>query len=66
MGEMIGQTIKAIRPQTDAERDDEYWEDPAVVIELDNGVLIYPSRDSEGNGPGTLFVKDGEETTLLT
>ena len=62
---MIGQTIKAIRPQTDAERDSEYWDDSAVVIELDNGVLIYPSRDPEGNGPGVFFVKEEGQTSLL-
>ena len=28
---------------------------PPPVIVLDDGTLLYPSRDPEGNGPGALF-----------
>jgi len=28
-----------------------------VVIQLDDGTLLFPSRDEEGNGPGCMFVQ---------
>jgi hypothetical protein len=31
-----------------------------VVLELDDGGLLYPSRDPEGNGPGALFGRTSE------
>ena len=61
---MIGRKIVNIRYLTKAEMEAEYWEgqEPAVVLVLDDGTLLYPSRDEEGNGPGALFerTKDGE------
>lgn len=27
----------------------------AIVLQLDNGAMIFPSTDCEGNGPGALF-----------
>jgi hypothetical protein len=56
---------------TQAEMIDEGWDfqlDPITpVIVLDDGTLIYPSRDHEGNGPGALFGKasDGRTVTFL-
>ena len=29
--------------------------DECMVLELDNGIRLYASRDYEGNGPGALF-----------
>ena len=56
---LIGQTITAVRPLTDSEARAEGWEitphDPCIVIETSGGWKLYPSRDSEGNGPGALF-----------
>jgi len=45
----------------------EGWDDfgsATSVIELEDGTLIYPSRDDEGNGPGTLFGKDSKGKTF--
>jgi hypothetical protein len=53
---LVGRTIKQVRKMTAKELEAEGWEgDHALVIELDNGTLVYPSRDDEGNGPGALF-----------
>lgn len=64
--EMIGKTIKNVRPMTDAELDAEGWTPsrahgrPTVLV-LEDGTTLYPSRDPEGNGPGALFGSaDGE------
>lgn len=57
---LIGATVVAIRPMTQAEAEREGWEirgrhGAPVVVQLSNGALLYPSRDDEGNGPGALF-----------
>lgn len=31
---------------------------PCIAILLDDGNIIYPSQDEEGNGPGALFGKN--------
>jgi hypothetical protein len=61
-----GCRIVAIRPMTRAEQKREFWDRPAMVIELNDGSLIYPSQDEEGNGPGTLFGYVDGRTTLFT
>lgn len=53
--DLIGRTITGIRYQTDEEMDDHLWDRPAIVIEVDHAIKLYPSRDEEGNGPGELF-----------
>lgn len=55
----VGRKIKAVRPMTEAEGEREGWSfgrhGPPMVIVLDDGALVYASRDPEGNGPGALF-----------
>jgi len=52
--------IKTVRPMTKKELEREGWEDErnATCIELGDGMILYPSRDSEGNGAGTIFGYD--------
>lgn len=62
---MKGRKIVDVRHMTKAEMEREGWDDyrgPATVLVLDNGTILYPSMDEEGNGPGALFgaTKDGE------
>ncbi len=62
-----GQKIKLIRHATDEEADSLGFDhERIVVIELENGTLLCPSRDCEGNGPGVFFTlsPDGSSTTL--
>jgi hypothetical protein len=56
--EIAGVKIKDVRPLTTKEMEREGWDKPCMVIELENGVLLYPSMDEEGNGPGALFGYD--------
>ena len=58
--ELVGSKLTEIRDMTDEELTNEGWDTdringkpPALVF--DNGVVIYPSRDPEGNGGGMLF-----------
>ncbi len=52
---LIGKTITEIRPMTDEEMREEYWDERAMVLIFNDGTKLYPSRDDEGNGAGTLF-----------
>ena len=52
---LVGRKIKAARYLTNKEVKAQGWSHKAVVIELDDGTLLFPSRDDEGNGPGALF-----------
>lgn len=42
------------------------WKKSPIVLVLSNGSRIYANSDSEGNGPGELWVQsfDGDEYTL--
>ncbi len=68
---LIGRTIKEMRPMTAAELDAEGWDDHrgnVTAIVLDNGTVLYPSQDDEGNGSGALFghLKNGETVAFHT
>jgi hypothetical protein len=42
------------------------WEKPPAVVMLDDGTILYSSRDGEGNGPGLLFERTrGRSFALL-
>ena len=59
---LVGAKVMMVRPMTKEEMDREGWHKDRhgfpTVICLDNGVILYPSRDSEGNGAGALFGYD--------
>jgi hypothetical protein len=57
---LIGRTITKIRPMTTGELSAEGWDigDNCSAIEFDDGTVLYPSRDEEGNGPGAFFGVD--------
>jgi hypothetical protein len=62
-------TIRALRPQ---ELDDLDWPEPYPVLScpvlvLNDGTLLYPVQDEEGNGPGCLWGRrpDGQDVTIL-
>ena len=57
----IGTQLIAIRNMTDVELKNEGWnehhraEDEWKVLVFDDGSVIYPSMDYEGNAPGVFF-----------
>lgn len=61
---LVGRQIVKVRYMTDAEQQDHYWSRKSVVIHLDNGVIIYPSADDEGNNAGAIFTTQGELSVL--
>lgn len=61
---VVGQEIVEVREMTPAEMAQEGWEPdnlhgPPVVLELEDGSLLFASADAEGNGPGELFGRKG-------
>lgn len=56
---IAGSTIVRVRPMTDVEASAQGWtfsmDGAPLVIELDTGVVLFPSQDPEGNGPGCVF-----------
>lgn len=60
---VVGKTIVAVRPVThnpfDSSRN-------TIALVLDDGTEIFPSRDTEGNGPGVLFANlpNGDEIII--
>lgn len=50
-----GRTIKDVRYMTEEEMENLGWDRKALVMILDNGSIIYPSADDEGNDAGALF-----------
>ena len=55
---IIGQKIVSVRQATDSEKRANHWDEDFTVIELENGIKLYPSCDDEGNGPGIIFGED--------
>ena len=63
---IIGAKIVAVRPLTAGELDREGWRGlahprqiaSAVVLELDNGMTLYPATDRDGTEPGVLMLYD--------
>lgn len=57
---LVGRTITAVRYLTDDELEDVGWRKKAPVITLDNGVILFPSADNEGNDAGALYTSSEE------
>jgi hypothetical protein len=61
---LIGRKIVDIITLSKEDIEAEGWENspyPCLGILLDDGNIIYPSQDEEGNGPGALFGKMVED-----
>lgn len=68
---LVGRTIAKVQYMDDAWADQLGFEDymaRPVMIQLDDGTLLIPLRDDEGNGGGAieyLRVKGGQESGVL-
>lgn len=61
---LVGRTIVAARYLTNDEAERLGWSSRSVILELDNGDLVWPSRDDEGNDAGALFTTNSKADTL--
>jgi hypothetical protein len=55
---LIGATIVRMRIMTKGEMADYGWDDPGLVLELDNGQHLFAAKDTELSGPACLVVED--------
>tara|TARA_Y100000593_G_scaffold55708_1_gene104139 strand:+ start:469 stop:747 length:279 start_codon:yes stop_codon:yes gene_type:complete len=62
---LMGKTIAKVRMLTQSETDCLHWPSGTLVIELDDGTLLYPSADDERNGPGALAGQSAQGEELL-
>ena len=61
---LVGRKIVAVRYLSSDEREGLGWDCRSVVFQLDNGTLVWPSADDEGNDAGALFTTDKRGDTL--
>lgn len=59
-GLLQGRTITDVRYMTEEEARQWAWYERPLVLILDNGTELFPSRDDEGNGGGALFGQSGD------
>jgi hypothetical protein len=59
-----GKTIVGVRWLTKKEAEDFCWSSRPVVLLLNDGTSIYPSRDDEGNDGGALLTTNDELSTI--
>jgi hypothetical protein len=57
---LVGKKIVAVRYMTADEQEEHGWYHSAIVIQLDDGTVIYPSQDDEGNDAGALFTTNDD------
>ena len=63
--ELVGKKIVKVRQMIKIEMEQECWQGKNMCLELDDGTIIYPSQDEEGNGPGALFGCDKKGQTVM-
>ena len=64
--QLLGRKIVSVRYMHRKEMADFGWTNRPVVIELDDGNLVFPAQDEEGNGAGVLFTQNPKNHTLPT
>lgn len=62
--QLKGRKIVECRYLSDEEMENLGWYRKAVVIQLDDGNLIWPSADDEGNNAGALFTNNEQQPVL--
>lgn len=62
--QLLGKRIVKVRYMSQEEVDELGWNSRPVVIQLDDGNLVWPSRDDEGNDAGSLFTNDDKQPCL--
>lgn len=61
---LIGRKIVKVRYMDEEEMENMGWYGSAVIIQLDDGHILWPSMDDEGNGPGAIFTNIEKMETL--
>lgn len=62
--QLLGRRIVNVRYLSETEMEEIGWEDRCVVMVLDDGNIVYPSSDDEGNRAGSLFTNNEKDPVL--
>jgi hypothetical protein len=62
--QLLGRKIVGVRYMSLEEMEACGWSERPIVFQLDDGNLIYPSMDDEGNGGGSLFTNNKNNSIL--
>ena len=65
---LVGKMVSRVRPMTAEEQLELYWSERGIVIEFEDGTVLYAAQDEEQNGPGTIcgYYPDGYPFGLFT
>jgi len=58
---LLNKKIVGVRYLTKQEEEMLGWNYRCVVMELEDGTLVYPSKDDEGNDAGALFYQSSDK-----
>jgi hypothetical protein len=61
---LVGRTIVRARYMSEGERESMGWHSRPVVLQLDDGNMIYSSSDDEGNDAGAMFTNSEKHPVL--
>ena len=61
---LLDKTIVEVRYMTDEEQTSMHWDSKPIILILNDGTAIYPSRDDEGNDAGALFTTNEDLPTI--
>jgi hypothetical protein len=64
--QLLGRKIVKVRYMSEREAASMGWGSRPVVLQLDDGNLIYPSMDDEGNDAGAFFTNNERQSVLPT
>lgn len=62
--QLLGKKIVGVRYLSEQEAEDLGWTSRSIVLTLDDGNMIYPSMDDEGNDAGALFTCNEKNPTI--
>jgi hypothetical protein len=63
---LLNRKIVGVRYLLDEEMELLGWGERSIVLILDDGNMIFPSSDDEGNQAGALFTNNPDQPTLPT
>jgi len=58
---LVGKTIQSLGYLDENEKNNLLWDKSAIVLELNDGTLLFPSMDDEGNEAGAMFIQTEKE-----
>ena len=62
---LLNKKIVAVRYLTEQEQEILGWYSRCVVIELEDGTIVYPSKDDEGNDAGALYFQSDKDNDYI-